>query len=230
MKRFALNDNARVIFVSISTRLGQMALPLLPTVFRVAITHSGTDTAAKFTNVMHVNSAVLTPSQVLTALSGAAAVGMYDPSSAALNVCTAVITKLDNATPSIEGPLTGAGWFGTGAGEISPASSVVVTLKTSQRGRRHTGRVYIGGVTEDKIGNGQAATGVAATVAAGWTTFIANCVTAGVPLHVTSYGFDGVAPPVKPVRPAFAATTVLVEAATVGQILGTQRRRQSVLR
>lgn len=207
-----------------------MALPILPTVFRCAISHAFGAGGVAATNVIHVSSATLTPSQVLTALNGAAAVGMFDATTLDLSAHSAVVTKLDGATPSIEGALASPAWTGTGAAGGSPASAAVITLKTTQRGRRHTGRVYIPWIGEDKMGSGSLDAASAATMTAAWTTFIANCITAGIPLHVTSYGFDGVAPPPKPVRPAFAATTVQVETASAGASLGTQRRRQSRLR
>lgn len=207
-----------------------MPLPLLPQVFRVAITHGTAALPAAFTNVIHVSSATLSPSQVLTALDGAIAAGSFDCLNSGFDLHSAVITKLDNATPSVEGPLSNPNWNGTGSGEGSPASSAVVTLKTTSRGRRHTGRIYIGWVAEDKMASGQVLAASQAVMNAAWATNVANLTSAGIPLHVTSYGFDGVAPPPKPVREAFAASTLPVVTATVGGTLGTQRRRQSRLR
>lgn len=206
-----------------------MALPILPTVFRVAINH-GNGTSVVQTNVIHVSSAVLSPTQVLTALDGAAAVGMFDGVTSALSTHSAVVTKLDGQTPSIEGTLVNPAWTGTGTGTGSPASAAVVTLKTPQRGRRHTGRVFIGWIAESAMADGSLDVAVRATMAGAWQTFVANLVTAGIPLQVTSYGHDGTAPPPPPVRPAFAASTVGVTLTLVGSVLGTQRRRQSRLR
>lgn len=202
-----------------------MPLPILPSVFRVALTKGSGIGAA--TNVIHVSSATLTPAQVLTALDGAIAVGTFDAQAASLTTVQAVCTKLDNTTPSIEATLSGAGWAGTGAGEVSPASAVVVTFKTSQRGRRHTGRLFMGNCTEDKIGNGQAAAVSQPIMQAAWTTTLANLVSAGIPLNVASYGKTSVPPDA---ATDFPPTSVTVTNATVQNFLGTQRRRQSRLR
>jgi hypothetical protein len=206
-----------------------MALPLLPTTFRVALNHLAT-ASPTFTNVIHVQSATLTPAQVLAALDGAAVPGMFDCVPTSIGTHTAVVTKLDNATPSFEGALANAGWDGAGGAESSPASSAVVTFKTSQRGKRHTGRIFIGYVAEDKMANGSLDPTSQATMQGAWTAFVANAATAGVPLVVASYGHDGAPPPPRPTRPAFAASAVTVNTASVSSTLGTQRRRQSRLR
>lgn len=227
---FCINDNARARFWIRICTIRSMPLPILPTVFRCSITHDNTAGGQSATNVIHVASAVLTPSQVITALDGAATAGMFDAVSVNINRHRVVVTKLDGVSPSAEGTLASPAWNGTGAGDISPGSAPVITFRTSQRGRRHTGRLFVGLATEDKIENGQLVGTVQATMAAAWTTFIANCGTAGIPLQVTSYGHDGEPPPPPKTRPAFAASTVGVETAEVGTVLGTQRRRQSRLR
>ena len=207
-----------------------MPLPVLPTVFRCAITHSIPSSSHSFNNVIHVSSSTLTVDQVATAVNGAIAVGTFDAKFSAFSAQSIVITKLDGVSPSFEGPLTGAGFAGTGTLEYSPASAVVVTLKTSQRGRRHTGRVYIGGIAEDKILNGTLLPASLATMQAAWTTTIANLISAGVPLNVTSYGHTQDPDDPNDTTPTFPPTTVLVTFATVQNVLGTQRRRQSRLR
>ena len=207
-----------------------MPLPLLPGVHRVALTHGPQAGAVSPTNVMHFFSTTLTSAQVITALQGAAAAGMWDAKSTGLVPVAAVATELDNLSPSIEGTLTGAGWSGTGTGEVSPASSIIVTLKTTARGRRHTGRVFVGGVTEDKIGGGATESATLATMQGAWTTFIANAAGAGIPLHVTSYGYTRKPSDPDDGREDFAASTLPVVSATVQLVLGTQRRRQSRLR
>lgn len=206
-----------------------MPLPTIANTFRVAIEHAAGATPT-FTNVIHVVSPVLTAAQVLTALDGAAVAGMFDCVPASISTHTAVITKLDGVSPSFEGPLTNAGWDGAGGAESVPSSSAVVTFKTSQRGKRHTGRAYIGYCAEDKISNGALDPISLATMSAAWTTFVANAASAGVALTVASYGHDGAPPPPRPTRPAYPAGQVLVTTASVASALGTQRRRQSRLR
>lgn len=207
-----------------------MPLPVIPGVFRVALNHAPGEALFGFTNVIHVFSSTLTPLQVLTAINGALVAGMFDAKAAAMLGMTAVATKLDGAAPTAELVFTGTAFLGTGAGELVPAAAAVITLRTGQRGKRHTGRVFIGALSEDKMANGSVTPASLATMQAAWDTFITNATGAGVPLHVTSYGHDGAPPPPRPTRPAFAATTVAVTAAEAKSILGTQRRRQQKLR
>jgi hypothetical protein len=230
MKRFAFSARAYTYVPGLDpSTLRAMPLPLIPGVFRVSITHAPGN-AVSSTNVMHFFSSTLTADQVLTALNGAVSVGMFDQKLGALVDVLCVATELDGASPSAEATFSGGGWVGTSAGEVSPASSVIVTLRTSQRGKRHTGRVYLGTMGEDKMAGGQILPAAQATMQPAWTAFISNCSSAGIPLHVTSYGYTNPGTDPGNTRPSYTATTVPVVTATVQQFLATQRRRQSRLR
>jgi hypothetical protein len=207
-----------------------MPLPLLVGTHRVAITHGLPPGGWSTTNVMHFFSVTLDSGAVLIALNNAVAAGQWASKASSILGVSAVATELDNASPSEELVLDNAGWLGTSTGEFSPAVAVVVTLKTSQRGRRHTGRVYIGNTAESVTQNGSVVPATQASMQAAWTTFIANCAGAGIPLHVASYGHTQNPDDPNDTTPSFAASSLPVVSAFVQPVLGTQRRRQSRLR
>lgn len=204
-----------------------MALPILTGVFRCAITHGGPEHQGS-TNVIHVLSNSLTPIQVVTALNGAAAPNIFMPMHTGATPVSVVVTKLDGASPTAEGALDNPNWLGTSSADTEPGVAVVVTLKTDARGKRNTGRVFIGPVGEDQVANGFLIPATATGMQTAWTTFIANLTSAGIPLQVASYGYNPIPP--DPERPSFAAANHPVQFATVQPVLGSQRRRQQRLR
>lgn len=206
-----------------------MALPVLSGVHRVAINRQPGH-ALGSTNVMHFFSAVLTSDQVVTALNGAVKPAMFTPVRAELTTVEVVATELDGLSPTVGQTFTGGNWLGTGTGHSQIAPCAVITLKTTQRGRRHTGRVFLGSLTEEATEDGGLVPAVLAGLQAAWTTFIADATAAGIPLHVASYGHTQDPDDPNDNRPSYPAGSLPVMTCQVQSILGTQRRRQSRLR
>jgi hypothetical protein len=156
---------------------------------------------------------------------------MFAPVMAALSSVEVVATELDGASPTVAQAFVGGNWLGAGAGDPHFAPSIILTLKTAERGRRRTGRIFLGSISEDATNNGRVADAIITPLQAAWTTFLADATSAGIPLHVASYGHvnDPTAVPPDP-YPTFAPASLAVTSVTVQSVLGTQRRRQSRLR
>jgi hypothetical protein len=179
---------------------------------------------------MHFFSSTLTSDQVITALNGAVKPGMFQAVHAGMTTVNLVGTELDGVAPSVERSFTAGNWLGAALGEPQIAPCIIITLKTTQRGRRHTGRVFLGSITEDDTVGGSLLAATQTIMQAAWTTFVADATGAGIPLHVTSYGYTRKPGDPDDGRVDFAPSTAPVVTATVQTILGTQRRRQSRLR
>jgi hypothetical protein len=210
-----------------TSTLAPMPLPILSGTHRVAVTRQPGN-ASTSTNVMHFFSSTLTSSQVITALNGAVKPAMFTPVHNALSTVEVVATELDGVSPTVGQSFTGGNWLGAGTGDPHFAPCIVITLKTGERGRRRTGRVFLGSISEEATTNGHVDAAILAPLQAAWTAFVADATTAGIPLHVASYGYNPVPP--DPLRPSFAAASLPVLTVQVQSVLGTQRRRQSRLR
>ena len=127
------------------------------------------------------------------------------------------ILALDGTTAGINyllgTPLTG----GAGAGDMSPSSAAVVSLKTGVRGARGRGRVFAGPVAESRMADGILDSTSRTLMAAAWSSFRTGMNGATVPaqLCVASY---------------VHADQHQVTSSSVRTVLGTQRRRQDQLR
>lgn len=106
---------------------------------------------------------------------------------------------------------------GNTEGEWSPATAVVASLHTTQRGARGRGRMYIGPIAESKMENGLLVTASVIEMQSGWEALLDQFQTAvtGLQLVIASYVHAD----------AHDVTSVRVDS-----ILGTQRRRQDQLR
>lgn len=191
------------------------ALPIIPNCFRVALRWS--DSGGRYAvNVIHIRKAAATPQDVFDDIDATVNSDMWVPVSNAFTIRTVEITPLDGTSATEEFVTTaGAKWSGASAGDWSPASSAIVTLRTATRGRSARGRVYLPYVAESSMVNGTLTGAVEVSVSGGWTTFVAGLIVAGSNLVVASY---------TDVADRFVVT------ATCQDALATQRRRQDRIR
>jgi len=126
------------------------------------------------------------------------------------------ILPLDGSTATVEHGFTNPP-HGGAAAEIAPAVCLVMSFHTDQRGARGRGRMYIGPVREEAVGNGLFDGTVTGNAAVAWVNFHEALRAATVPLDpvVASYVH------------ADAHSITSVRADTVA---GIQRRRQQQLR
>lgn len=126
------------------------------------------------------------------------------------------ILPLDGSTATVSVGLDPS-WVGGAGGELSPASAVVVSLHSEQRGSRGRGRLFVGPVGETSMENGQVLAATQTEMAEMWGAFIAALPEASPSLElvIASYAHAD----------AHAVTSVRIDT-----LLGTQRRRQDQLR
>jgi hypothetical protein len=160
---------------------------------------------------------------------------MWAVTSLTASVYQLAITPLDGHTATQIYTVSGAKWSGGSAsGDYLPSAAMVVSLRTSERGRQNRGRLFIPMVTETAVSNGSITASLTACQAA-WDTFRANMTTALMPMHVASYGHslhkhknpDG---SITYTPVTWAAHSNAVVSSAVETVLGTMRPRQSRLR
>lgn len=212
-----------------------VALPVIDGVHRVAIMWKYGASGPTAVNVMHFKGAAADPAGLWTALDANANANMWLQASSSMTAYQVAITPLnaDGAT-QIFTP-AGAKWAGVGTpGDYSPATAVVLSLRTAKRGRRYRGRLFLPFPTETNMTSGAYAA-VIATQQSAWNTFRTAMTTATWPMHVASYGHSlhrtknpGGGYTLTPVT--WTPGSELVTAATIESAFGTMRRRQSRLR
>ena len=191
------------------------ALPVITDVIRTTV-HREDGQGRSANNVMHF----LSPGYDVNALDlnfqTANVRAMWDPIWDGYGFITLNYLPLDgtSATTTII-PGVPADFTGEGTGELIPAESALIKLRTGLRGRSHRGRIYLGGIGEDRNQDGANTSATVSELQDVWSTFVSDMDTAGTPLHVASYTLATSSPVV----------SVLAET-----IAGTQRRRQSQLR
>jgi hypothetical protein len=126
------------------------------------------------------------------------------------------IIKLDGSSATYEYTLPTV-IQGNTAGDMSPASAAVVTLATGQRGPRGRGRKYLGPLAESKIADGQLETASQTQMQDAWDGLLAewDSPLGNIRMVVASYTHGDMH---------------TVTSTKVQKILGTQRRRQDMLR
>jgi hypothetical protein len=209
-------------------------LPVIAGIHRVALSWRVGSSGPTAVNVMHFYNPAADPDGLFAALD--------------LNVNTAMWTGVMSNTAVYEVSITplnsdgatkiyvpaGTKWAGAAtAGEYSPATAVVVTLRTDKRGRRNRGRIYLPFPAESVMLSGQYATTTTSATTA-WNNFRTALKTATYPMHVASYGHSlhriknpGGGYTLTPV--SWAPTSNEVTSSQVMGTFGTQRRRQSRL-
>lgn len=210
-------------------------LPTIDGIHRVAFSWRASLSGPFAANVMHFHGASSDPDGCKAAIDANVTSGMWPGVPTTCSVYQLAITPLDGSSATRLYPVTGAKWAGTAtASGISPASAVVVSLKTAKRGRRYRGRVYLPFIDESAIAGGSlSVTPTAAQTA--WDTFRSAMATSLWPLHIASYGRSfhksgGKGAPITLTPVSWSAFSEPVTSCGVEQVLGTQRRRQSRLR
>lgn len=125
------------------------------------------------------------------------------------------VIKLDGSSASVVVPFSTTN--GQASGDIIPASSGVLSLRTEVRGPRGRGRLFLGPVGEGAQAGGILSSGVVSDMQAAWLTAAdeLQSLSPGLPLVVASYK-HGDAHPV---------SNIIMD-----PVCGTQRRRQTQLR
>lgn len=186
-----------------------MPTPVIADTFRCALLWHNPGSVLVPVNVLHVHAPGKTASQVATALQANITQNMFLCNESSWTQDEIDILPLDGATATQQFP--GSGKTGAVAGDPIIACSVVVSLKTAQRGARGRGRVYCGPIVEAKQTSGKILTADATTIVTAWNTFVTAMNTAGCTLVVASY---------------VHADQHAVTSERCDIPLGTQRRRQ----
>lgn len=191
-----------------------MPLPTIAGVHRVALEWTG-PSGQSAANVLHVEAAGLTASDVATAIDGDVTQQMWMHTASSFQVTRMVVTPLDGHSASFVFPTSGLKWTGDGgASDFSPAVAAIVSLRSAERGARARGRLYLPGVVEGLTTAGVLNANVA-TAQTAWNAFLAALAADSCALVVASYTH----------AEAFTVTSVVYES-----VVATQRRRQSRLR
>jgi hypothetical protein len=187
-------------------------MPPIPTiggVFRVTLNYASNQGVAP-RNVFHVGAPLLDVTEVAGVLNDNWQTQQAQIVGDDFLPTSFDILPLDGTTPTSTWPFEGPGDFCNGDNEFIPEAAAVISLKTSQRGPRGRGRVFIGPAGEANCLNGQLASDNASELQTAWSDFSAALLPDGVALVVASY-----------VHEDFH----LVENISVSTGLATQRRR-----
>jgi len=132
-------------------------------------------------------------------------------------VCADVdILKLDGTSATLNYALATNLTGGSGSGQIVPAPAVLTKFLTGERGPARRGRMFQGPPAEGSISNGEVGSTSRGLMQAAWEDFADSLDSgSGGNLVVASYAHED----------ARDVTTIFVEL-----LLGTQKRRQDVLR
>lgn len=190
------------------------ALPVIGDTYRCAL-RWGHSTGQNAVNVIHITKAASSAAAVATALDTNATANMWGSVTGGASVNQLSITPLDGSSATYLLTVSGAKWTGAGgAGDFSPASAEVLSLRSTFRGRSKRGRIYLPFIGESSITNGSISSGLATTQTA-WNTWLAALIASGFFPCIASYKLASQVP----------VSSILVET-----LLGTQRRRQGRLR
>lgn len=190
-----------------------MPLPIIADTYRVTINWNETGLGLRAANVLHLLKASSTASSIASTLDANVTAGMWANCHGQYVAQNLHVTPLDGSSATFVLPVSGAKWTGGGTGDLIPAQSPIVSLRTNFRGPRHRGRLFLPAPSESTSANGQLIS--VSSVQTAWNTWLAAMIAAGAQPVVASYKFSGQVPVV----------SILVETT-----LGTQKRRQDVLR
>jgi hypothetical protein len=192
-------------------------LPVIPDVFRVAITWSGVG-GVNPVNVMHFRD--LTSSSTAADLAAVINTNWSSEMIWCLSEdqvgALLKITPLDGSSSTQDFNCDPASFVGLSDPQYAPQVAQVVKLVTGVRGRSKRGRVFLGPVAESAMSDGAlgAGSGFSGQQPA-WGAFEAGLIAAGFQITVASYKLG---------------SDQLVTATVPEQVLATQRRRLSWLR
>lgn len=197
--------------------------PNLPNVSAVVL-HYTSAAGATAVNRMHVLSAGTTNLDVFNRFVTAWPTGFMAHTVTTVSLNRIDITKLDQLSATESFTPIGTDFVGTGTGDFSPSTSMLVKYTTGFRGLASQGRTYAPFVAESVMQSGRLDATFLSGIQAAWVEFINTLSTQTIPMQVVSYGrFD------HPTLPDLPATNHTVTAVAVNGVLGTQRNRQSRL-
>lgn len=194
-----------------------MPLPIIGSTYRVVLNWTQATISQNAVNVLHVQKTSSTASAIATAFDGAVAAGMWQPSINTASVTSIEVTPLDGVTATFVLATSGAKWAGVqSTGDVLVAPAGIVSLRTTLRGAKNRGRIYLPFIGEAVQSSGQILSGTVTTWQTAWNTFLNTAIpAAGMTLVVASYKY---------------ATAAPVASISCEAFLGTQRRRQTRIR
>lgn len=196
------------------------ALPVIADTYRVALNWLSS-TGQIAANVIHIRTRASghTAGDVMENLDDNAGSNLWLSCSSSAVVKDVAITPLDGSSATVHfSPASPGAWTGGQAGDFSPATSAIVKLTTSLRGRSHRGRIFLPFTGESVMSDGVLDSTTAASMNTEWTAF------AGV------IGADADTPMDIVVASYKLAQANIVDFFNVEGLLATQRRRQGRLR
>jgi hypothetical protein len=190
-------------------------LPTISDVFRVQLVWN-TNVGITPVNVFHVRTSIGTASDVGDTINADARVNQFAGMSAGHIVQGLNITALDGHSAAVFRALAPTKWHGSTSGsDLIPQSAAVVSFRTTQRGSRGRGRMYVGPIAESAQANGTLDSTVSGLLAVAWADFITDMAGDSTPLVVASY---------------LHADAHDVDTFAIDSLVGTQRRRLDQLR
>ena len=194
-----------------------MPLPVIPFTYRVVFNWNHV-AGVKPVNVIHVRATDLaahTASAVGAGVWGAFQDHQFTVLSSSQQMSSITVLPLDGVSASAV--VTGGPNSGEGSGDICPAISGIVSLRTGLRGSRGRGRIYLGPTTEGKQNGGFISDSDAAALTFAWNHF--------------QSALNGGSPPLELVIASYKhADANAVVSANGETACATQRRRQGQLR
>lgn len=169
-------------------------------------------------NVMHLITASADEQEIGEAIEAAAVtnVDMFQAIDDAFTLISLSILLLDGTTPTYEYTLVSDDVKGGGSGEQIPAAAAVLSMRTSQRGPRGRGRLYLGPVSEAALTDGRISESYRVAMVNSWDDFQDDLVASPI---VASIGVASYA----------HAEINGVNTFSMRQAAGTLRRRQNQL-
>jgi hypothetical protein len=189
-------------------------LPVIANVYRIALLWTSTS-GQHAVNVFHVRKASSNAAAVLTAVVAAVTQDMWASVSNSASITQVAITPLDGSSATLVTAVSGTIWSGEQGGDFIPQGATLVSLRSSLRGARNRGRLFLPFLAESVQSNGALATSTRTLMQAGWNSFLTTLTSSSTDLVVASYKFPG---------------AQIVTGALVEQMIATQRRRMSRLR
>lgn len=189
-------------------------LPTIADTYRCAL--RWVDGGQSAVNVIHVRKSATTASSIASTIDANVTAAMWGSVVPGASVTTLTVTPLDGSSASFVLNTSGAKWTGSGtAGDALIAPAVIVSNRSSFRGRSRRGRTYLPFTSESVVASGLLDPAKVTSMNTAWAAFLAAMVAAGAQPVIASYK---------------NADQVDWKTATVESTLATQRRRQTRLR
>jgi hypothetical protein len=150
-----------------------MPIPVIADVFRCTLDWTGTSPMTPV-NVFHIECPGGNESDVAAGIEASWVGSMFDQVSSAFAFSFVSIMPLDGVSPATPFPVTSH--TGGAGGQPIPNQAQVLSIKTSQKGPRGRGRLYLGPITEDNVTGGYMVAATNNTIAAAWQTFANNLI------------------------------------------------------